>query len=157
MLHEGYTNYVTQEKSPFIYIFSSPPLSGPPPTPRIRPVVTDVITSDMSVSSSPQRSQSPMLEGDFTFSCPVVPDSVPSPPHPQPGIHQFRFASVVPGVTKISKGGNVEPELMASIEDTPEFIVNWNQNKTKRFRPVAPTSRRIAKKRRISDTDLSPI
>ncbi|KAI8047385.1 hypothetical protein BDF21DRAFT_484693 [Thamnidium elegans] len=38
---------------------------------------------------------------------------------------------------------------MASVEDIPEFVKNWNQNKTKRFRPMAPAARRIVKKRRI--------
>ncbi|GAA5814524.1 hypothetical protein MFLAVUS_008021 [Mucor flavus] len=51
---------------------------------------------------------------------------------------------------------SVEPELRDSSEDMPEFIVKWNSNKRKRFRPVTPSTSRSPKKRRTGVTEFKP-
>ncbi|GAA5814135.1 hypothetical protein MFLAVUS_007627 [Mucor flavus] len=38
----------------------------------------------------------------------------------------------------------------------PEFIVKWNSNKRKRFRPVTPSTSRSPKKRRTGVTEFKP-
>ncbi|GAA5813155.1 hypothetical protein MFLAVUS_006628 [Mucor flavus] len=123
-------------------------------------------TDEFSVESAPVESApvesapvSPVPTAVFTFTCPVIPselDPTNNATIPTAATeNQFRFTSV-PGVTQFSKGGNVEPELRDSSEDMPEFIVKWNSNKRKRFRPVTPSTSRSPKKRRTGVTEFKP-
>ena len=119
----------------------------PPPTPRLRPVVTTPhIDPQSSVSPT---SRPPETEFSFTFTSasPTSDIIVSDNPIESLPTHQAKLFTSVPGVTPISEGDNVELSRDDNWEETPEFIINWNRHKTKRFRPTVPNTRNVSLKR----------
>ena len=133
-----------ENNSPLPANLSLPSLAAPPPTPRLRPVVTDCSTQSHPTSIT----SSPPPESDFTFDCPMPsvspPSSTASPPLPAP----TDIPSGVPGVTPILEGDNVELAVDDSDEEIPDFIKSWNIHKTKRFRPTVPRRDKQTKRQR---------